>query len=102
MKTVLYSSHNPATPHTLADMLQAFRQAYTLEEVQQALRHCQLDCMSGNESTPKNHAMYAHLEVLLSALYHNPLPAAAPIASALDTLHHSISTSWVLLISPPE
>ena len=102
MKTFPGSQISNSDAYKLAATIQAFRQAYELDEVQQALRQCMLERECAITSAPQHQALYEHLNFLLSAMYQKSIAASAPIASALDALHESMSTSWVLLISPPE
>jgi len=95
-----------STAATPEETIQAFREAYSLEDVQAALWHCLqprlLEHLRGANPDLSRTALYEHLEILLSAVYQLPLPAPAPIAAALQALSQQAPGDWVLLISPPE
>lgn len=96
------------TSTTPQQVFQSFRHTYTYEEVQEELWRCiqprLLESFKDLNPDSTNHiaTFYENIEILLSALYQLPLPAASPLAEALDTLHEQVPADWVLLISPPE
>ncbi|GAB3832905.1 hypothetical protein [Pontibacter rugosus] len=96
--TPVYQLKRPsdATPE---EILRAFRLAYSLPEVQAALRHCLHPRDTEAANLP---ALYENIDLLLSAVYQLPLPAPTPLAAALDSLSQQVSHNWVLLICPPE